>query len=506
MKTPDLLTQRFEQNIHGTIGCFDRLVFYGTYKPIQYPKAMGYHIYSEGIKLIDYEKKFANKLRLQMTGRIKEIATQENIQIHHMGRNIRKESFVSDILKRRGEHAGIACILSAMEGCSCFKVKKNHQTGYLELRWSKGKCLNYYVYVMDPDYGLCYLRIPTWAPFRLQFYFNQHNWLERRMAAAGIGFKKADNCFTMVSDVKKAQALVDNFDVKALHQRLDQLACRFVGVHKRWRNGLYWSIAQAEWATDIMFKSNRILPDLYGELVRTATVELQCSDVYGFLGKRLTEQSAKEVSKHFKTLREGTRIKHTMGPTSIKMYDKQDRVLRIETTTNDVSHFKHRREVKHRDGTREMKHAAMRKTLYSLGALAEQMKACNKRYLASISQWRDHRGERTDLRKVTRSVKDDKQRSYRGVNFFHEDDLPFMLAIAQAEGCVSGFSNRMLRRKLPGWSPQKIGRMLRRFKMLKLIKRAGNTYKYYLAKLGEKTIAATLQIKERVLLPAMATA
>ena len=81
-----------------------------------------------------------------------------------------------------------------------------------------------------------------------------------------------------------------------------------------------------------------------------------------------------------------------------------------------------------------------------------------------------------------------------------------MLAIAQAEGCVSGFSNRMLRRKLPGWPPQKISRMLRRFKMLKLIKRAGNTYKYYLAKLGEKVIAATLQIKERVLLPAMATA
>ncbi len=506
MKTPDLLTARFQRNISGVIGCFDRVILYGTYQPIQYPKAMGYNLYSEGVKLIDYEKTYANKLRLQMTGHIKKIADQEKIQIHHVNQNIRKEAFVSEILKKNGDREGIVCILSAMEGCSCFKVKKNHQTGYLELQWSKGKCLHYYVYVMDPDYGLCYLRIPTWAPFRLQFYFNGHNWLERRMRAEGIDFKKADNCFVMISDVEKAQSIVTEFDVKALHQRLDQLAYRFVGVHKPWRSGLYWSIAQAEWATDIMFKSTRILPELYHELIRTAVVELQCSDVYGFLGKRITEKSAKEVSKHFKTLREGTRIKHTMGPTSIKMYDKEDRVLRIETTANNISHFKHHREVKHRDGTREMKHASMRKTIYSLGALAEQMQACNQRYLKFISQWRDHTRERTDLRKVTRSVKDKKQRSYRGVNFFHKEDHLFMLAIAQAGGCISGFSNKNLRRHLPGWSSQKVGRMLRRFKMLHIIKRAGKTYKYYLAKLGEKVIAATLQLKERVLLPAMATA
>ena len=35
----------------------------------------------------------------------------------------------------------------------------------------------YYFYFIDEDYGLCYLRVPTWAPFRLQFYCNAHNWL-----------------------------------------------------------------------------------------------------------------------------------------------------------------------------------------------------------------------------------------------------------------------------------------------------------------------------------------
>ena len=38
---------------------------------------------------------------------------------------------------------------------------------------------------------------------------------------------------------------------------------------------------------------------------------------------------------------EGKRIKHSMGPISIKLYDKFGRILRIETTVNDVSFFKH---------------------------------------------------------------------------------------------------------------------------------------------------------------------
>ena len=68
---------------------------------------------------------------------------------------------------------------------------------------------------------------------------------------------------------------------------------------------------------------------------------------------------------------EGTRIKHSMGPISIKLYDKFGRILRIETTVNDVSFFKHYREVEQRNGTKEMKFTNMRQTIYSLPALRE---------------------------------------------------------------------------------------------------------------------------------------
>ena len=299
MKNPELLTKRFEKNIAGTLNCFDRLVLFGTYQSICYPQAMSWQLHEAGIQLIDYEKKFANKLRLEMTARIKTIAAQENILIKQVYASVRKEALVSEILSTRGDAPGIVCILSAMESCRCFKVRKNHRSGYLELQWKPGKCLHYYVYLMDPDYGLCYLRIPTWAPFRLQFYFNGHDWLQRRMAAAEITYRKADNCFVHVSDFQRAQSIVDSFDVNCLHRRLDQLAARFVAVHGRWGQGLHWSIYQAEWATDVVFKSSRILPVLYEELVRTAAIEIKCADIYGFLGRRLSDKSASQVSMEF---------------------------------------------------------------------------------------------------------------------------------------------------------------------------------------------------------------
>ena len=84
------------------------------------------------------------------------------------------------------------------------------------------------------------------------------------------------------------------------------------------------------------------------------------------------------------TLIEGTRIKHTLGKTSVKMYDKQDRVLRIETTTSDVSSFSCYRKVASRNGTGDIRWAPIRKNIYSLGRLAEAMGHCNRRYLEFI--------------------------------------------------------------------------------------------------------------------------
>ncbi len=515
MKTQTLV-ERYASDIKGVIECFDRVVLFGTYKAIGWTGAMEQHLRGHGISFMEFNQRYANELRLEVADHVRTLARAEGIEIRQVNYGERKEAIVEEVLARRGRHEGVVCILGAMERCRCFKVGKNQKSGFLQLQWSPGKCQHFYVYFVDAEFGLCHLRLPTWAPFRLQFCCNGHDWLERQMRQAGLRFKKADNCFTRVSDFAAAQALLKKFEPQRLHRMLDRMAARWVAVHGRFGHSLHWSVYQAEWSTDIVFQNGRVLPELYRQIVRTAAIEVGCADIYRFMGKKPRANSKAEPSSRLQTLVQGTRLKHTLGATSLKMYDKVGSVLRIECTTSDVTTFKHRRKVEPRrsagsgasqtgaGSSGAMKWAPMRKTCYSLGAVAEAMSACNRRYLAYISQWRDRTQERHALVEVTASRRDEKDRSVRGVNFFRADDLQFLRALQRGEHQIQGVRNRTLQPHLPGWKPSRIGRTLRRFRVLKLIKPVAGTRKYYPTARGESLVIAGLQLTERIILPAFA--
>ncbi|MDR0603250.1 MAG: hypothetical protein LBG80_02985 [Bacteroidales bacterium] len=62
------------------------------------------------------------------------------------------------------------------------------------------------------------------------------------------------------------------------------------------------------------------------------------------------------------------------------MYDKFSKILRIETTSNNISFFRRYREVVRRDGTKSNKIADLKKNIYSLVYMTDILKASNKRY------------------------------------------------------------------------------------------------------------------------------
>src|SRR5215475_1088271 len=60
-------------------------------------------------------------------------------------------------------------------------------------------------------------------------------------------------------------------------------------------------------------------------------------------------------------------------------------VLRIETTTNDVSFFKHDRRVEHRKGPASRGLAPVKQSIYNLFDLREVLLGCTRRYIAHLS-------------------------------------------------------------------------------------------------------------------------
>jgi hypothetical protein len=255
-----------------------------------------------------------------------------------------------------------------------------------------------------------------------------------------------------------------------------------------------------EFATDIVFRRQSDLQAIYERLTRTAIHTVKPDNIATFLGRKLNGNYQDEMGNRFNTRIEGTRIKHTMGPVSIKMYDKFRLILRIETTVVNVSFFKHYREVEHKDGTRSMAWAEMKKTIYSLAPLRELLQAANRRYLEFISAIEDDTAGTGKLNKISQPVKEN-DRSYRGFNFFDPEDEELFEALGRGEFNISGFQNKDLRRHVKGKNTGQVSRVIKRFRIHGLIKKIGKTYKYYLTTLGKQVLALGLKLKNLYVIP-----
>lgn len=499
-----LLTERYAKQIRGVLSCYDRVVIMGTLPGVCFAEGMAAHLRVRGIRLFDYPR-FAEPLRDEIRENAERLAQEHGIEIEYIRstRAFRKEDRIHAILAARGEHPGLVHIFSAMEPCAAFTPWHDKATGRTFLRYKDGKCLHYYFYFIDEEFGLCYLRVPTWAPFRLQFYCNGHNWVARQLRHAGIAFTQLDNAFSNIGDIVRAQALADAFPIDALHRTLDALAATYCPVLRRFGVTYHWSLMQVEYATDILFRRQDDLRPLYEALVRTAIHAVKPDHVATFLGRKLTGNYAAELGNDFHTRIEGTRIKHHMGPVAIKLYDKQALVLRIETTVNDVSFFRHYRTVEHRDGARETKVAPMQKTIYSLEALRDLLTAANRRYLEFLSQLTDPSSGVGKVERLSAPVRK-HDRTYRGFNLFDPDDLTLFTALARGEWQISGLYNRTLRRFLPGRTGPQVSRLLKRLRLHALIKKVGHTYKYYLTRFGQDVLLTALKLRQLVVIPSLA--
>jgi hypothetical protein len=497
------LTDRYGDRIAGVLSCYDRVVITGTVPVICYAEGMTRFLYARGIRIFDYPQ-FAQTLRDVVRDRATSLAAEAGVGIEHIAKShIRKEDVVARVLERRGDHPGLVHILSAMEACDSYRPWHDKQTGKTFVRPDSGKCLHYYFYFMDAELGLIYLRVPTWSPFRLQFYCNGHGWLARQMMAEGIGYTMADNAFVRIDDWPRAQALADALSPDQLHRILDGYAEQCCPVSSVFGQTYHWSLMQVEYATDLAFRSTATLGPLYEQLIRQTVLSVKAEQVASFLGRQITPQLAQEIGSQFSTRIEGTCVKHRFGKSSVKMYDKAGIVLRIETTTNDVSFFKHHRKVEHRNRppTREL--ASVKKSIYSLIDLREILLGCNRRYLAHLSALDDFSAGVRALGRLTKPHTVDGK-TVKGINFFAPADKDLLQALQNPRVNIAGVRRGDLLADIGRMlSPAQLSRQLRRLRDIGVIKRVTGTYRYYLTKAGRAATAAAARLTEATIIPEM---
>jgi hypothetical protein len=242
--------------------------------------------------------------------------------------------------------------------------------------------------------GLLHLRLQTWFPFTLQVCMNGREWLARQMTAAGLGFRQQDNCFVEVEDCARAQALFDQQLRVNWNSMMNRLTRTYHPTHRRlfaeYPIPYYWSADESEWATDVLFRSPDALASLFPGLIRHALLDLKSADVMRFLGRRMPKHGGLngnfqgEVVTDVKTRPEGTRVKHRLNRNSIKMYDKQATILRVETTINDAHDLKVYRKAEGQPKSK-LRWRPLRKGVADLFRRARLSQAANERYLQNLA-------------------------------------------------------------------------------------------------------------------------
>jgi hypothetical protein len=236
-----------------------------------------------------------------------------------------------------------------------------------------------------------------------------------------------------------------------------------------------------EYALDVVFAKRERLAPLYEQLSRQSVRTVRVPDLARFWDKRFSP--AAQAGSDFKTLVAGTRIKQGLGRQSLKMYAK-GRVLRIEATSNDIPFFRHHRKGVSRQGREEYQLAALKQSIYSLTDVVGILAAVCGRYLDFLGTLADDTAQRHDLDRISRTVRDQPHRPWRGFNLFRKEELHVLLAVLRGEFLIHGLSKRRLRALLSDKTAGQIARILRRIRSHGLLKKVGGTYCDYLSELG----------------------
>lgn len=200
---------------------------------------------------------------------------------------------------------------------------------------------------------------------------------------------------------------------------------------------------------------------------------------------------------------EGMRVKHRVNRNSVKMYDKQGSVLRVETTINDARDLKTYRP-KEGDPQGPKPYRQLRKGVADLRRRAQLCQSANKRYLEALAAAETSLPLKAFTDKLCQPVKQ-KNRRYRALNPFG-DDAKLLQTITQGTFLIKGFRNADVRAALFGTDPEdpvlrrrqaaRISRLLALLRKHGLIKKIQKTHRYQLTTHGRKCLPAILIARE----------
>jgi hypothetical protein len=509
--------ETFQNNIHGIIHGFDRMIIKGFVHGLYMGNGFYKYLSEEGVKLKDFKEYSINTSTSIKDHLERYIKTNNCYHEYLTNSKVSKEGTAKKIMEERNIKEGLICALSVVEPCNIMTVRYDKKINKLVQSTEFRKCLHYYFYYNDKDFGFMHVKIQTWFPYNIQIYINGKSYLMAQLQKEGIPFTNYDNSITSVKDIERAQQICDKFHEKKWDAVFDTFArkvnCLLPRIEEIFGGHSYkWIIEESEYATDVLFKSREDLERYLPYFFEYASLCQMGYNIYTFFGRKLHGHCKGEaVSDRKYFWNQGFRVKFSIDKNSIKIYDKYS-VLRIETTINNANAFKIRNP--NPQGTK--KWVPMQKSISVLYRYAEVAKACNLRYLNSLNSVNRNNDNVKQIEKLSNGVEvklsaksNSSPRKYAGFNVLSNFSCCVFNAVLNGAYKIRGFHNKDLRfllTQLGTFSKQqientkkltgKITRLIAKLRAHKIVYKLPKTNRYRVTMKGEELIARILLFKK----------
>ncbi len=547
---PKSFMNQFGSLIKCALGGWDRLRFHASLRPLFSPQWMHSYLCASKVRLVDFAE-HAQGLTHRLLQEAQNLAAAARRPYHFLrSPKTSKEDLVEDIARRDGVSEGLIAVLGAVEPCLAMTVRGRRDRRELAPVCETRKCLHLYHYYEHPVVGRCHVRLQTWYPFSVDVCLNGRLWLAKQMDAAGLAYRRADNCFIELANPARAQALAD-----AQHQTrwLELLNSLLASAHPLRQQILqpfpnlfyYWTATQSEYATDLLFHDERDLARVYRAFVLHGLCTFQSPDVMRFLGHRVPVTTGRvdarfqgEVRTDVLHRHEGVCIKHRAGFNGQKAYDKFCNLLRIENTLNRPEAFTiYRTEPSPTppvplppspreptvpppprlppspqarltscvaDSKPQRAWQPLRRSVADLPRRAEVSRTANKRYLDALASTQVGTPLGQAAAPLCRPVIRDDRR-YRALHPLGTD-AALLQAVSRGEWTIAGFRNRDLQSLLYVGQPRDkktarrrsaaVGRKLRLLRAHGLIRKLPHTHRYLVTESGRVILTALVAAQQ----------
>jgi hypothetical protein len=510
MSQSDEFSSYLGQLLSGTYDCADRISIRGWFPLGQTSGGMlaWWDALFPGQSISDQS---LQKMAGDFARRLYAYAQKHSIPLEHFEIGDRTKHARAEALRAQAAHPkGLFAIFVARAPGLVWHAYKNRADQLVLRRRKKWPLINHYhFHILDPEWGHITIRMSGHPPFGVQISVNGHEWVQQQAAARGILWSKDDNCFVHGSDLRAldqiARRLDDQSGLASLWAMIDRWvysACLCFALNdeqqRRCDFRFSYSCYQIEYSRNLIFKSGRQLDQVYQGLLDRTRRLLDVPQLKTIFGRKNRPHLRGRASGRLEKILERSSYNLTVfklhfGKLTLKMYDKGDRVLRVEVVVNNIVDL----------------HCGKR--LENLPGMLQRLEQMVVRFLAVVQAAHLSFLDAGTLEKLAKPGRLGAQR-LAGVEF----DRGRMCAVSEAVVALAaaphGFTAKDLvqrvrlqqGQKLRGYRPRKAAYDLRKLRAKSLVERIRGTRRYRVRQPGIQTLAGLLILQEKVIKPVLA--